>query len=99
MARSPDWETLKMAQGDPKPAWPLPTVMPKFATWSVGGGRPYGCPTEKCERFAKRFNGQPDTPHYHRQQCRQLMTNDYENSLPPTKPKKEDWREKWRAVL
>ena len=51
MARSPDWETLKMAQGDPKPAWPLPTVMPKFATWSVGGGRPYGCTTEKCERW------------------------------------------------
>ena len=51
MARSPDWETLKMAQGDPKPAWPLPTVTPKFATWSVGGGRPYGCTTEKCERW------------------------------------------------
>ena len=51
MALSPDWETLKMAQGDPKPAWPLPTVTPKFATWSVGGGRPYGCTTEKCERW------------------------------------------------
>ncbi|MDC0721732.1 peptidoglycan-binding protein [Nannocystis bainbridge] len=40
-----------MAQGDPKPAWPLPTVTPKFATWSVGGGRPYGCETDKCERW------------------------------------------------
>lgn len=56
-------------------------------------------PTEKRERFAKRFAGQPDTPHYHRQQCRQLMTNDYENSLPPTKPKKDDWRQKWMQIL
>ncbi|PCC68237.1 Peptidoglycan-binding (PGRP) domain of peptidoglycan hydrolases-containing protein [Nannocystis exedens] len=51
MARSPDWEKLAMAQGDPKPAWPLPTVTPKFATWSVGGGRPFGCAAGKCERW------------------------------------------------
>ncbi|WP_177326027.1 peptidoglycan-binding protein [Nannocystis exedens] len=40
-----------MAQGDSKPAWPLPTVMPKFATWSVGGGRPFGCVPDACERW------------------------------------------------
>lgn len=51
MARSNEWEKLAMAQGDSKPAWPLPTVTPKFATWSVGGGRPYGCATDKCERW------------------------------------------------
>ena len=51
MARSPEWETLPMAQGDPKPVWPLPTVLPKFATWSIGGGRPYGCDGDKCERW------------------------------------------------
>jgi hypothetical protein len=51
MARSNDWEELAMAQGDPKPAWPLPSVTPKFATWSLGGGRPYGCATDKCERW------------------------------------------------
>ncbi len=51
MARSPAWEKLQMAQGDPKPAWPLPTVTPKFATWSIGGGRPYGCTSETCERW------------------------------------------------
>ncbi|MDC0720897.1 peptidoglycan-binding protein [Nannocystis bainbridge] len=51
MARSSEWEKLEMAQGDPKPTWPLPTVTPKFATWSVGGGRPYGCETDKCERW------------------------------------------------
>ncbi|MBK7828378.1 peptidoglycan-binding protein [Nannocystis sp.] len=31
--------------------WPLPTVTPKFATWSLGGGRPYGCAADKCERW------------------------------------------------
>ena len=51
MARSTDWEKLAMAQGDPKPAWLLPTVTPKFATWSLGGGRPYGCAADKCERW------------------------------------------------
>ena len=51
MARSDAWEKLAMAQGDPKPVWPLPTVTPKFATWSIGGGRPYGCAADKCERW------------------------------------------------
>ena len=51
MARSTDWEKLSMAQGDPKPAWLLPTVAPKFAPWSLGGGRPYGCAADKCERW------------------------------------------------
>ncbi|MFY0531702.1 hypothetical protein [Nannocystis pusilla] len=51
MARSSEWEKLPMAQGDAKPAWPLPTVTPKFATWSVGGGRPFGCAADKCERW------------------------------------------------
>ena len=26
VARSPDWETIPMAQGGDKPAWPLPSV-------------------------------------------------------------------------
>ena len=51
MARTPLWETLPMAQGDPHPAWPLPSVVPKFATWSLGGGRPYGCTEKTCERW------------------------------------------------
>jgi hypothetical protein len=51
MARSNDWEKMAMAQGDPKPAWPLPTVTPKFATWSIGGGRPANCSEDKCERW------------------------------------------------
>ena len=51
MARSTDWEKLPMAAGDPAPAWPLPGVTPKFATWSVGGGRPFNCTLETCERW------------------------------------------------
>ena len=51
MARTPEWEQLPIAAGDPKPAWPLPTVTPKFATWSVGGGRPFGCTLETCKRW------------------------------------------------
>jgi hypothetical protein len=51
MARSSEWEKMAMAQGDPKPVWPLPTVTPKFATWSIGGGRPSGCAEDKCERW------------------------------------------------
>ena len=51
MARTPDWEQLEMAAGDPRPAWPLPGVVPKFATWSLGGGRPFGCTLESCKRW------------------------------------------------
>jgi hypothetical protein len=51
MARSPDWEKVPMAQGGKDPVWPMPAVPPKFATFSLGGGRPDGCAAEKCERW------------------------------------------------
>jgi len=40
-----------MAVGDPKPAWPMPTVKAKFALWSFGGGRPFGCDLGACKRW------------------------------------------------
>jgi hypothetical protein len=40
-----------MAEGGDKPAWPLPSVTPKFATWSLGGGRPFGCTAKTCQRW------------------------------------------------
>jgi hypothetical protein len=40
-----------MAEGGKDPTWPLPTVTPKFATWSLGGGRPFGCAGGACERW------------------------------------------------
>src|SRR5690606_19030506 len=50
MARSGDWELSNMAEGDPKPAWPLQGVTPKFSVTSFGGGRPFGC-TDDCGRW------------------------------------------------
>jgi hypothetical protein len=51
MARYADWESIPMAEGGKGPVWPLPTVKPKFATWSLGGGRPSACAQDKCERW------------------------------------------------
>jgi len=51
MARTNEWETLEMAVGDSKPAWPIPSAKPKFATWSIGGGRPFGCEAGVCKRW------------------------------------------------
>ena len=51
MARTPTWEGVEMAVGSPKPAWPMPAVKAKFALWSFGGGRPFGCDIGVCERW------------------------------------------------
>ena len=51
MARFAGWESIPMAEGGKEPVWPLPSVTPKFATWSLGGGRPSGCTEGKCERW------------------------------------------------
>ena len=51
MARYAGWESIPMAQGGEAPVWPLPAVKPTFATWSLGGGRPWGCAQDKCERW------------------------------------------------
>jgi murein DD-endopeptidase MepM/ murein hydrolase activator NlpD len=51
MARAPDWHHAPMAKGDPAPRWPLPGHAPKFANWSFGGGRPFGCNEDSCERW------------------------------------------------
>jgi len=40
-----------MAQGHADPVWPLPSVTPKFAEWSFGGGRPFDCAAGKCKRW------------------------------------------------
>ena len=51
MARFTGWESIPMTEGGKEPAWPLPSVTPKFATWSFAGGRPFGCADGKCERW------------------------------------------------
>jgi len=40
-----------MAMAGDQPVWALQGVAPKFATWSFGGGRPFGCDDGSCERW------------------------------------------------
>lgn len=59
-------------------------------------------PLRRRDRFEKRFAGQEDSPEVHRQQCRQLMLNDWENNVPPTQRRAERKREtmaKWKGLL
>src|SRR5690606_6793866 len=51
MAHAPNWQAIPLAPGDLQPAWPLPTVTPKFSTTSFAGGRPFGCAAGECERW------------------------------------------------
>jgi hypothetical protein len=53
------------------------------------------------DQFRKRFAGQPESEIIYRQQCRQVLLCDYENSIPVnTKANtKADLREKWWDLL
>ena len=50
MKRYQDCGVIEMAQGAAEPAWLLPDVRPRFATWSLCGGRPFGC-DDDCARW------------------------------------------------
>src|SRR3990167_7006668 len=39
-------------------------------------------PSERSFRFVKRFSGQPVNEAIHREQCKQILLNDWENNLP-----------------
>lgn len=56
---------------------------------------------DKKEIFVKRFNKHLDNEYVARQQCRQLVLNDYENNLPvDNKPDpREEKIKKWRGLL
>ena len=56
---------------------------------------------EKKEIFVKRFAKHLDNDYVARQQCRQLILNDYENNLHiDNKPDpREQILEKWRKIL
>lgn len=59
-------------------------------------------PLANRDRFIKRFDGQRHTEHVFKQQCRQLLLNDFENSLSPIQTKvdrRTEALEKWRAIL
>ncbi|MEZ4428100.1 MAG: peptidoglycan-binding domain-containing protein [Nannocystaceae bacterium] len=50
MRRFKDCAAIPMAQGASEPVWPMPDVRPRFATWSLCGGRPFGC-GDDCKRW------------------------------------------------
>ena len=56
---------------------------------------------DKKPIFVRRFSRQLDNEYVSRQQCRQLMLNDYENDLPirNTEDPRQKTLEKWRALL
>jgi predicted phosphoadenosine phosphosulfate sulfurtransferase len=56
---------------------------------------------EKKKIFEQRFGRQLDNNHVARQQCRQMLLNDYENNLPvKNEPDPiEKIKEKWRSIL
>lgn len=79
--------------------------LPKeFSSWreyrdSLLNSAPMG--EKQRERLRKRFVKQPDIESIHRQQCRQILVCDYENSIPVnTKAEsKEEMRSKWWNLL
>ncbi|CAM3889203.1 phosphoadenosine phosphosulfate reductase family protein [Cohnella lubricantis] len=62
-------------------------------------------PSTHVERFRERFAGQPEDESIHRQQCRQLLINDWEGNISIIKPRadkqeaKKDRLAKWREIL
>lgn len=56
-------------------------------------------PTEKKYRFEKRFAEQGQDEYVYRQQCKQLLINDWENNISVTKKPKIDRLAKWMEIL
>ena len=57
-------------------------------------------PYSNKHRFVKRFAGQDQNEHIFKQQCHQLLINDYESNIPVVKEAdKEDKLAKWRDIL
>lgn len=55
---------------------------------------------KRKERFIKRFANQDQDEYVYRQQCRQILINDWENNIGVTKrPKVKERLERWRAIL
>lgn len=59
-------------------------------------------PISKKERFIKRFENQPKEEYIYKQQCKQLLLNDWENNLgvkKRNKTKKKRNLKKWKEIL
>jgi predicted phosphoadenosine phosphosulfate sulfurtransferase len=71
----------------------LPDTFPSWLTY-----RDYllaSTPCDKIDRFRKRFSKQPQDEETYRQQCRQILRNDWENNVPVPNTRKERLREVW----
>jgi len=72
----------------------------RFATWRAY--RDYlleTTPIDRVERFRRRFARQADDEETARQQVKQLLINDWENSVPVRPTHKDRLRERWWDVL
>lgn len=56
-------------------------------------------PIEQRDRFVKRFAGQADTEDIARGQCKQILLNDFENSLPVRTNASQKLRDAWYSKL
>lgn len=56
-------------------------------------------PIDKVDRYRKRFAGQSSDEETYRQQCKQVLINDWENSVPVRPSCKSKLRERWWDVL
>jgi predicted phosphoadenosine phosphosulfate sulfurtransferase len=56
-------------------------------------------PIDRVDRFRKRFEKQPDEEETHRQQVKQILLNDWENSVTITKSNKDKLRKRWWSEL
>lgn len=78
---------------------------PNFATWRVYRDfllDTYVGSSKNRDTFLARFSDQPDVEAVHRQQVRQLLLNDWENSIPIDRDAGEhrvSTIEKWKAIL
>jgi predicted phosphoadenosine phosphosulfate sulfurtransferase len=52
-------------------------------------------PCDKISRFRKRFSGQPDDVETCRRQCKQILTNDWENNVGVANTNKDKLRKLW----
>jgi predicted phosphoadenosine phosphosulfate sulfurtransferase len=57
---------------------------------------------QRKDRFVKRFDGQPQDEYTYRQQCKQVLINDWENNIPINIRKRKKVADKlarWREIL
>jgi len=86
---------------DDRQVYSADELPPHFGTWREY--RDYlldTTPTDKVERFRKRFAGQAENEAVHRHQCRQILLNDWENNVPVvSRGLSPEMVEKWSKIL